>query len=263
MLRIFFPALLALACSVSGAMAAQQVGVAVEAATLVTGSGPEGDREIAKNSPIFQDDRLVATQSGNAQIILADKTRIVVGPGAQIEIDDFVYATSNTFATITVKASQGAFRFISGASKSAAYRIETPKGNIGVRGTAFDVGISGDQVHVVMVRGTVELCPTNGECQILRGLCSYGVMSDTNVAVAGNLRTRGQVEKANFPLMANERALRMQFRQGGGCASTASNIRTFGNQDRTGDTLSPEFSPSREQGGGRNNDGNGGNNNNR
>jgi len=260
MLRIFFPAMLGLAASVSMALAAQQVGVAVEAATLVTGSGPEGDREIGKNSPIFQDDRLVATQSGNAQIILVDKTRIVVGPGAQIDIDEFAYATKNTFSSITVKASQGAFRFISGASKSAAYRIETPKGTIGVRGTAFDVGISAGRVHVVMVRGTVELCPTNGECQILRGLCSYGVMGDAGVEVAGNLRTKGQAEKANFPLMANERALRLQFRQVGGCASTASNNRAFHNQDRTGDTLSPEFSPSRDPDRG-NGGGNGGNNN--
>jgi len=255
MLRILFPAVLALAGSVPMAIAAQQVGVAVEAATLVTGSGPEGEREIAKNSPIFLDDRLLATPSGNAQIILVDKTRIVVGPGAQIDIDDFAYATKSTFASITVKASQGAFRFISGASKPAAYKIETPTGTIGVRGTAFDVGISEGRVHVVMVRGTVELCPANGQCQLLTGLCSYGVMGSESVEVAGNLRTKSQAEKANFPLMANERALRMQFRQGGRCASTASN-RTFSNQDRTGDSFSPEFSPSREKGGGGNKDNN-------
>ncbi len=254
MLRILFTAMLAFAGSAPMTFALEPVGVAVDAATTVTGSGPEGDREILKNSPIFQDDRLVATQTGNAQIILVDKTRIVVGPGAQIDIDDFVYATKNTFASITVKASQGAFRFISGASKSAAYKIETPTGTIGVRGTAFDVGISGDQVHVVMVRGTVELCPSNGQCQVLRGLCSYGVMGNTAVNVEGNLRTKGQAQKANFPLMANERALRMQFRQGGGCASTASAARPFFNEDRTGDTISPRSAPARDKGPGKDKD---------
>ena len=173
--------------------------------------------------------------------------------------------TKTTFSSITLRASQGAFRFISGASKSAAYKIETPTGTIGVRGTAFDVGITGDQVHVVMVRGTVELCPTNGQCQLLRGLCSYGVMSNTSVEVQGNLRTKGQAEKANFPLMANERALRTQFRQGGGCASTAAAVRPFFNEDRTGDTLVER--PGRERqndnrgdNGGNNGGDNGGNN---
>jgi hypothetical protein len=257
MLRILFSALLTLAGSAPMSFALEPVGVAVDAATTVTGSGPEGDREILKNSPIFQDDRLVATPSGNAQIILVDKTRIVVGPGAQIDIDNFVYATKYTFSSITVKASQGAFRFISGASKSVAYKIETPTVTIGVRGTSFDVGITGDQVHVVMVRGTVELCPRNGQCQELSGLCSYGIMGNTTVNVQGSLRTKGRAEKANFPLMANERALRTQFRQAGGCANTASHIRPFENQDRTGDSLSPDFGPSREKGGGRNGGGGG------
>ena len=199
MTRILFFAALALAGSINFSLAAEQVGMAVDAATLVTGSSADGEREITRNSPIFRDDRLSASPSGNAQIILVDKTKIVVGPGAQIDIGDFAYATKTTFSSITVKASQGAFRFISGASISAAYKIETPTGTIGVRGTAFDVGITGDQVHVVMVRGTVELCPTNGQCQLLSGLCSYGVMDNANVDVREICAPRDRRRRRTFP----------------------------------------------------------------
>ncbi|MCU0790044.1 MAG: FecR domain-containing protein [Nitratireductor sp.] len=217
----FFGAFFLALMSTAGAQAAEQVGTAVAAATLVTGSGPAGERQINKNSPIFQDDRLSATNTGNAQIILVDETRIVVGPGAQIDVDDFVYESDKTFSTVTVRATQGAFRFISGKSKSAAYRIETPYGSIGVRGTAFDVGISNGQVHVAMVSGTTELCSTSGQCQELTGLCSYGIMDANSVEVQGSLRTKNQAEKANFPLMVNQRNLQNQFRLGGGCASSA------------------------------------------
>lgn len=203
------------------ALAAEQVGTAVAASTLVTGSGPAGEREINKNSPIFQDDRLLATATGNAQIVLVDNTRIVVGPGAQIDVDNFVYATEKTFATVTIKATQGAFRFISGRSKSSAYKIETPYGQIGVRGTAFDVGIANGQVHVAMVSGTTQLCSNSGQCQELTGLCSYGVMDSNTVEIQGSLRTKDQADKANFPLMVNQRPLQIQFRLGGGCASSA------------------------------------------
>ncbi len=212
------------ACAIlsgGAALAAQPVGVTVDASTTVTGSGPAGSREIRKDSAIFQDDRLKATKSGNAQIILVDQTKIVVGPGAQVDIDNFVFSSDKSFESVTIKATKGAFRFVSGNSKHAAYKIQTPSGTIGVRGTAFDVGIVNGQTHVVMVRGEVELCSRGGSCESLRGLCSYGVMGNRKIEKEGSLRTKSRAEKANFPLMQNEKALRQQFRLGGDCANTA------------------------------------------
>ncbi len=204
----------------SAANAAQKVGTAIDASTRVVGSGPSGNREIIRNTAIFSDDRLRADRTGNAQIILTDNTKIVVGPGAQIAIDDFVFASGGTFEQITVKATKGAFRFISGNSRSKAYRIETPTGTIGVRGTAFDIGIANGRTHVVVVRGAVEMCPSAGRCQTLRGLCSYGVMNAGGVRTEGNLRTGSNVARANFPLMKNEGSLRQQFRQPGDCGNS-------------------------------------------
>jgi hypothetical protein len=163
------------------------------------------------------DDRLRADRTGSAQIVLTDNTRIVIGPGAQVDVNDFVYNSDGTFESITVRATKGAFRFISGKSASSAYRIETPSGTIGVRGTAFDVGITNGQTHVVMVRGTVEMCPRTGGCQVLRGMCNYGVMNTGRVEVEGDLRRKARADKANFPLMWNEKVLRPQFRQSGDC----------------------------------------------
>jgi hypothetical protein len=223
MFRPLLYGILGFACSVGGAaFAAQPVGVTVDASTTVTGSGPAGSREIRKDSAIFQDDRLKATKSGNAQIILVDKTRIVVGPGAQVDIDNFVFNSDTTFKTVTIRATKGAFRFVSGNSGHSAYKIETPSGTIGVRGTAFDVGIVNGQTHVVMVRGEVQMCARGGKCESLRGLCSYGVMGNGKIDLEGNLRQKGRAEKANFPLMKDEKQLQAQFRLGGGCANTAS-----------------------------------------
>lgn len=113
---------------------AAPVGVTVDASTTVTGAGPGGNRLINKDSPIFSDDRLKADRTGNAQIILVDKTRIVVGPNAQVDIVDYVYDLNKTFKSITIKATKGAIRFISGNSKASAYKLVTPSGTIGIRG---------------------------------------------------------------------------------------------------------------------------------
>lgn len=122
------------AALLGGNAQAAQVGNTVDASTTVTGSGTGGNRTIGKNSPIFSDDRLKADRTGNAQIILVDNTRIVVGPNAQVDIVDYVYDSDKTFKTITIKATKGAIRFISGKSKASAYKLVTPSGTIGIRG---------------------------------------------------------------------------------------------------------------------------------
>lgn len=127
--------LFAVAIAATGANAAP-VGTTVEAEARVVGTGAGGNRVIVRDSPIFSDDRLEANRTGNAQIILVDKTKIVVGPNAQIDITDYVYEDSSrkSFKSITIKATKGAFRIITGASRAGAFRIVTPSGTIGVRG---------------------------------------------------------------------------------------------------------------------------------
>ena len=110
------------------------IGRTVASATLVNAFGRTGKRVIVPKSPIFSDDRLKANATGNAQIILIDKTKIVVGPGAEVRIDDYVFDTNKTFSKVVVSVSKGSIRFISGNSKASAYRIKTPTGTIGVRG---------------------------------------------------------------------------------------------------------------------------------
>jgi hypothetical protein len=116
------------------AQTAAPIGKTIAAATLVNAYGKSGKRVIVPKSPIFSDDRLKANATGNAQIILVDGTKIVVGPGAEVRIDDFVFDTDKTFSKLVVSVSKGAIRFVSGKSKSSAYKIKTPSGTIGIRG---------------------------------------------------------------------------------------------------------------------------------
>ena len=135
----FAPVLIVLSLSIfySSVSLADKVGITVDARKTVKATGGGDPRILASNTSIFRDDRLRANSSGNAQIRLIDGTKIVVGPNADVKIDDFVI-TGQTVSKLTVSATRGAFRFISGRSKSSAYSIRTPNGTIGVRGTAFD-----------------------------------------------------------------------------------------------------------------------------
>ena len=216
-MRVAFASLMALVAMANGALAAP-VGVAVEATTIVTGSGPGGSRQIRAESPVFSDDRLLANATGRAQIVLVDETKVIVGPGADVRIDDFVFSNERSFEKLTLRATKGAFRFISGASKSTAYTIETPTGTIGVRGTAIDVDVEEIKVTVAVGEGSVIMCPQDGECKVIGGLCTLAVMDRNKVEDEGDLRSKDDAQKARFPLMQQEDELNEDFRlPGPGC----------------------------------------------
>lgn len=202
---------------------AAPVGKTVAVATRVTGSGPGGNRVLQAKSPIFSDDRLRANASGNAQIILVDKTKIIVGPGADIRIDDFVFSSKKTFSKLVVKASKGAFRFISGRSKSTAYVIVTPSATIGVRGTALDVSIRREGSHIALLRGKIRACDRRGRCRTVKNPCDYLLVGKRGFSKARKLRKAGNRELDKvFPLLVNQRQLKRSFRKSlRGCGSSS------------------------------------------
>ncbi|WP_460082020.1 FecR family protein [Roseibium sp. LAB1] len=213
---VFIVLLLSIVCST--ASLADKVGITVDASKTVKATGGSDARILASMTSIFRNDRLRANSSGNAQIRLIDGTKIVVGPNADVKIDDFVI-TGQTVSKLTVSATRGAFRFISGRSKSSAYSIRTPNGTIGVRGTAFDVTITPQGTNVALLRGTIKACDRSGRCQIVRNRCDYVLIGRRGVKKdrvnSDSLRNRS---KSLFPLLVNESNLNRQFRQrGSGC----------------------------------------------
>ena len=223
--------LLAFACLASCAVSpvmAEVVGITKSADEIVTGSISGSTKVIRTATEILQNERLKANATGNAQIELRDGTKIVVGPGADVTVDDFVYKEGNDkLSALTVRATKGAFRFITGASDHSAYKIVTPYASIGVRGTAFDVNIRDGGAYVALLQGEVTVCDRAKRCRKIEDLCTYTFASAKGVsptrAVRDRPRQRGTQEI--FPLLVNQRGLRSEFRrQAGGCEFAALSI---------------------------------------
>lgn len=209
---------ISLSAAFSTTAIADKVGITVDAARTVRATGGSTPRTVLIDTSIFANDRLRADANGNAQIRLVDGTKIVVGPNADVKIDEFVYS-GQTVEKLTVSATRGAFRFISGRSNHAAYNIKTPNSTIGVRGTAFDVTITGQGTNIALLRGALTVCDSAQDCREVRNRCDYvlvgrrGVTQDrlNSEAVRGRTRTL-------FPLLEDESGLQPQFRQfGAGC----------------------------------------------
>lgn len=202
--------------------AAEQVGEAVLIKTAVTGGG----RTLVTRSPVHRDERIRTSSAGLGEFVFRDGTKFAVGGNSSVVIDKFVYDGSNSLKAISVKAAKGSFRWISGGSNSSAYKIATPAGTIGIRGTAFDAYVGpGGVTAVVLLQGSVQFCGANG-CRDLRRRCDFVLATPrggvSNPArVSRNVLRELQNDRA-LPFMTGKQRLSSRFRVGADCMSTAS-----------------------------------------
>ena len=140
-----------LALFAGNVLAAERVGSTIEAESTVSGEGAVGKRVIARADPIYRDERLRSNLTGLGQFQLGDGTKLVLGRNASLVIDRYVIGGGSKAKTITLKLISGSARFVTGASDKRAYKIVTPQGTIGVRGTAFDLTVRNGKTHLLLL----------------------------------------------------------------------------------------------------------------
>lgn len=200
-----------------GHAAGKKVGEAVQTNTRVAGQGGE----LLKGSPIHRDERIRTNASGSGSFRFDDGTKLAIGPNSSVVIDQYVYGGGNTAKTLAISAAKGTFRWISGKSSSSAYRIETPSGTLGVRGTAFDIYVGANGLTaVVLLSGQAEFCNAAG-CQQLQRRCDY-LIARPNGQVS---KPRGVVRRLEdgrkgeetFPFLAGRTPLARGFKAMSSC----------------------------------------------
>lgn len=151
------------------AEAAVKVGEAVSITVSVTGqAGP-----IATGGAIHRDERIRTNRSGVGAFRFDDGTKLAIGPNSSLVIDNYVYGGSGTAKKLTLGATKGALRWISGKSDNKAYKITTPSGTLGVRGTAFDIYVGRNGVTAVtLLNGSARFCGAKG-CETLKRRCEF------------------------------------------------------------------------------------------
>lgn len=203
--------------------AAEQVGEALLIKTSVTGGG---GRTLATKSPVHRDERIRTSNSGLGEFVFRDGTKFAVGGNSSVVIDKFVFDGNKSVRTLTVNATRGTFRWISGGSKSGAYRIATPAGTIGIRGTAFDVYIGpGGLTAVVLLKGSVQFCGANG-CRDIKRRCDYVTATPRGGVTAPARVSRAALQKLRnaqaLPFQTGDQRLSRRFQVGADCLTTAS-----------------------------------------
>jgi hypothetical protein len=110
-------------------------------------------------------DEVVRTGLDSAtRLVMADSTNLSLGPNATLKLDRTVFDDSTHYRDIAVRLTSGAFRFVTGNSDKAAYKISTPLATIGVRGTTLDILSQRGRTIVNLQDGAASVCTISFEC---------------------------------------------------------------------------------------------------
>ena len=127
----------------------------------VTGSASS---QINVGDGVLRDEVVRTGQDSAARLVMADSTNLSLGPSATIKLDRTVFDDEHTYREIAIRLTTGAFRFVTGHSEKAAYKITTPLATIGVRGTLLDILSLRGRTTVVLQEGASRVCATGGQC---------------------------------------------------------------------------------------------------
>lgn len=99
-----------------------------------------------------------------ARLVMADNTNLSLGANATLKLDRTVFDDEHSYRDIAISLTTGAFRFVTGQSEKAAYKITTSIATIGVRGTILDIRAQRRNTTVVLQEGASRVCAIGGPC---------------------------------------------------------------------------------------------------
>ena len=145
-------------------------------------------------SDVFIGDLVETGPKGQVQILFADNTRLVVGPKSSLKIEDYLIRNDGSAGKLAVDMLGGAFRFSTGDAAKTRYKIDTPTGTIGVRGTQFDVFVEPvtGNTWILHYRGIVTFCTIAGVCEELRAACTLGEITTDAMVLGDTAKITGE-----------------------------------------------------------------------
>ena len=120
---------------------AVQAGVAagVKGDARIEGNQREKPEIIRSGGIILTNDTLMTGAGSRMQALLVDESALTLGPNSSLTIDRFVYDPNKGSGEVVANMLRGSLRFVSGRSAALSkpqFKIKTPVGVMGIRGTS-------------------------------------------------------------------------------------------------------------------------------
>jgi hypothetical protein len=182
----------AIALTAVPASAQTRVGEAAVVKNEVLRVAASSTTQIKVGDGLVRDEVVRTGRDSATRLVMADSTNLSLGPNATLKLDRTVFDDSTHYRDVAIRLTSGAFRFVTGHSDKAAYRITTPLATIGVRGTTLDILSQRGQTIVNLQEGAASVCTVSFECI---QLTSPG---DTAIITSSG-GSRSTIKKTNNP----------------------------------------------------------------
>lgn len=136
------------------AIAAETVGTI----TKVESQAQVGGATAVVGTPVHMNDQLRTGAKARLEVTFRDDTKLTLGENAKVAIDRYVFNPNESTGEMTVKATQGAMRFVTGKigkMRDHNVTVLTPNAALAVRGTDFWVGPVDGQYGALLLKGKV------------------------------------------------------------------------------------------------------------
>jgi hypothetical protein len=184
---------LAIALTAVPASAQTRVGEAAVVKNEVLRVAASSTTQIKAGDGLVRDEVVRTGRDSATRLVMADSTNLSLGPNATLKLDRTVFDDSTHYRDVAVRLTSGAFRFVTGHSDKAAYKITTPLATIGVRGTTLDILSQRGQTIVNLQDGAASVCTTSFQCIQLTQ------PGDTAIITATGGSGRSTIKKTNTP----------------------------------------------------------------
>jgi ferric-dicitrate binding protein FerR (iron transport regulator) len=170
---------LATGLAASSAHAQARVGEAAVVKNQVVRVAGSATRQINVGDGLLRDETVRTGQDSAARLVMADSTNLSLGANSTIKLDRTVFNDEHSYRDIAIRLTTGAFRFVTGHSEKAAYRITTSLATIGVRGTTLDILSVRVKNIVGLQDGAATVCAIGGPCIELTQLGDTAIITST------------------------------------------------------------------------------------
>src|SRR5260370_30502648 len=116
-----------------------RIGTAASTRPNVEAISGGNTQTLSAGSEIYANQMVRTGNRGMADLVFVDKTNLSVGPTSEVRLDKFVYDPSGSAGSVVMQATRGTFRFVTGSQAHEVYRVSTPHGTLGVRGTTVEL----------------------------------------------------------------------------------------------------------------------------
>ncbi|PAJ73555.1 hypothetical protein CJF42_15280 [Pseudoalteromonas sp. NBT06-2] len=116
-------------------------------------------RKLKRRAPIFDVDLVKTDVNSQTQFKMLDGGMVALKENSELLISEYEFNVADKTGSVTMELIKGGLRSVTGAIKSEKgnYKLKTPIGSIGIRGTHYEIEIINGELLIAVWKGVVDI----------------------------------------------------------------------------------------------------------